>query len=196
MIRAFTSIAFSEYTEDNLTEITEDFTLINWIPRHNYHLTLSFIGDINVYQFRQIRQQLQAVVFASFKLEVKGLKIVERTDGSAMIWANVLKNKKLITLQKESDSIIRLIGSRKQGKIYKPHITLSRISASVYKRYRDDIRNYVDLVSDTEFGTDTITTFSLYSSRLSMTGSDYTIHQDYNAFDASLWENIDVGSIL
>jgi 2'-5' RNA ligase len=182
----FTAISIPNDASQQLSKIRADLKGARWVDSSLFHLTLVFLGDVNVYLYRQIKQQLKAVDFNAFRLTFNGLEVFKNDDGSPnVLYAKVESNPALVALQ---DEMLRLIGMfhphLKLAHSFTPHITLARF----YKGEMNQIDNFLSYHQEIVNGEFEVNQFNLFSSRSTPVGSIYTKLETYeaNTFEADL----------
>lgn len=182
MIRLFSTISIPEAISHRLSEIQTPFPGVRWLFPHSYHITLVFMGEVNVYLFRQIRQQFNNLDFRKFEISLKGLELFYDEHGNpTVLTAKIEQSAELLKLQKESAKHISMFHpSLKFNHAFKPHLTLAKFS----NVESDSIQQLVDYHVNTEFGKFEVDSFELYSSRVTNTGSSYTKLESYKAYNS------------
>ncbi|GIW65919.1 MAG: hypothetical protein KatS3mg094_438 [Candidatus Parcubacteria bacterium] len=106
----------------------------NWIPLNNLHLTLIFLGLIDLNYLHKIIKIFEQTIIENndfFKLSyLKISKIDYGPPGKKrMIWLYINKNDKLIKMKKilETNLIKNEIKFQKENREFLPHINLARI---------------------------------------------------------------------
>lgn len=179
MIRIFTALPITDEATLQLSKLQTDLSGVRWVAPSLYHLTIVFLGDVNVYLYRQIKQQLKAVDFNPFHLTYRGLDVFRNMDGTpSVLYAKVEPNNKLISLQAE---MVKLIGMfhphLKLAHSFVPHITLARF----YKGDVQQIENFISYHNEWVHGEFEVNQFHLFSSRPTPVGSIYTKLESYEA---------------
>ena len=103
-MRLFIAINFSWELKQALNEQIEKLKAIAYrgdftLPE-NLHLTLAFLGKVEPFKIPLIKQAMQGVEVAPFKLTLGGLGVFRRKDGD-LYWLAVQKNSYLLSLHEQ-----------------------------------------------------------------------------------------------
>lgn len=123
-MRAFIGIKLNDVLNDiinlqNMLKIKEHNA--NYTLEDNIHLTLSFLGEINLEQIETIKDILNKININSFVLKIT--KVKKMKD---MIILEIEQNHNLINLQKNIELCLLKNGFNLENRRYYPHITLAR----------------------------------------------------------------------
>jgi 2'-5' RNA ligase len=127
-MRAFIGITLTQEIISNLKnwiECQDDSPWIKWTRPENLHLTIKFLGDINVNQLNNIKLLLLNICnrHRAFSLNIQNIGAFPNYQKPRIIWAGISKNRSLFNLASEVLSSIT-IGDNKK---FHPHITLARL---------------------------------------------------------------------
>ncbi|HHX96399.1 MAG TPA: RNA 2',3'-cyclic phosphodiesterase [Clostridia bacterium] len=125
-MRLFIAINFSWELKQALNEQIEKLKTIayrgNFTLPENLHLTLAFLGKVEPFKIPLIKQAMQGVEVAPFKLTLGGLGVFRRKDGD-LYWLAVQKNSYLLSLHEQLwKGLVEWNGKER----FRPHITLGR----------------------------------------------------------------------
>ncbi|MEZ5756904.1 MAG: RNA 2',3'-cyclic phosphodiesterase [Emcibacteraceae bacterium] len=135
-IRAFVALSLSNEVMEVLKQksiaLQKQFAALNirWVPFNNYHLTLSFIGNIPLHEI----DRLEAVV----KKSISGFTPFTLTIGDIILFppdkevkglfvADVLLDEALEKLQAKIETDLRAADYKIYDRPYRPHITIARL---------------------------------------------------------------------
>lgn len=174
MPRLFTGIEIPSDIAERLSLVRGGLPRARWIDPENYHLTLRFIGDIDMVLAEAVAEGLGRVHRADFVLRLVGLGALGTRNPRAIV-ARVENAAPLAELQAEHERILQRLGLPPEGRKYTPHVTVARLR-HVAER---DIAEYLTLRGG--FLTDpfTVDRFVLFSARNSTGGGPYVIEEAY-----------------
>jgi 2'-5' RNA ligase len=157
-----------------------------WISAEHYHLTLRFIGDVDMVAAEAAAEGLARVRRAPFSLRFNGLGALGTRKPHAVV-AEVETSRPLMELQAEHERIMQRIGLAAEGRKYTPHVTLARLRGGSPR----DIAEYLTLRGGFFAEPFPVERFVLFSSRNSVGGGPYVVEQAYdlagrNAFPVPL----------
>ncbi len=129
MPRLFTAIEVPETIGTRLSLIRGNLSGARWIDKENYHLTLTFAGDVDGHQMRAFSDALYEIAAEQFSLVVDGLGIFGG-DRPRTLYAAIRPEPRLDGLQRDTDLAARRAGISVEARKYTPHITLARLSGT------------------------------------------------------------------
>lgn len=145
-----------------------------WIDAENYHITLRFIGDIDLRTAREVDEMLLDLPVPRLEIVLDHLGTFGG-DRPHTVYAGVQPNKALNALQADLERRTRRLGLPAESRKFTPHVTLARLrGASVL-----DVADYLaaqDGFRPLRFETGQIT---LFSSRESVGGGPYLVEAAY-----------------
>lgn len=145
-----------------------------WQRREQLHLTLRFIGEVDGRDARALDDALAGIDAPAFELQLHGVgQFGNRQPHS--LWVAARKNDLLDHLQRKVDNAIRRVGQPQDAHKFMPHVTLARLKNPEMDKLRQWLTGNA-LFASNEFP---VTSFCLYSSKLTSDGSIYRIEQEY-----------------
>lgn len=174
MPRLFTGLEIPPDVALNLSLIRGGLPGARWIDPENYHVTLRFIGDVELPIAREIAATLAQVGRAPFTLRITGLASFGGRKPRALI-ATVEPNAPLTDLQAEHERLMQRLGLPAEGRKFTPHVTLARLRDVSSHAVAEllTLRGYFAPL------TVPVARFVLYSSRASTGGGPYVAEQVY-----------------
>lgn len=141
---------------------------LRWVPDENLHITLHFIGDMEISELGKISDKINNLrqVFKPFKLEFECFELAPKYK-AYMIWARYYENEIFTQL---SQAIAKAIKSKKDFKPL-PHITLARFKPN---------RNKISINNSLPLTQVYVKEFYMYESVLLPTGAQYNILDKFN----------------
>nr|WP_279292474.1 RNA 2',3'-cyclic phosphodiesterase [Methylobacterium goesingense] len=147
-----------------------------WIEPSDYHITLRFLGDVEVEVAETLHERLiEARPRAPFAVTLDGLASFGG-DKPRAILATVTPNPELLDLQSEQERLARQAGADPERRKFTPHVTLARLRREAGA---EDVAAYLG-----ERGLFTPLTFTaervaLFSARESKGGGPYVVEAAY-----------------
>jgi 2'-5' RNA ligase len=145
-----------------------------WMEPSDYHVTLRFIGDVDLHVAREIDATLAEIARPPVPIRFEGLGWFGGDKPRAIV-ARVKPNPALTELQAEHERRLRRIGLAPEPRNFTPHVTLARLRSVRPAAVADYLTTRGALVAP-EFEA---TRFVLYSSRDSVGGGPYVIEAAY-----------------
>lgn len=175
MPRLFTAIEIPAEIAGRLSDLRGGLPRARWIDPDNYHLTLRFIGDVDMVQAEAVAEGLARVHRAGFRLRLVGVGALG-TGKPRSIVANVETAPPLTDLQAAHERIFQRIGLPPEGRKYTPHVTVARLRNGSAR----DIAEYLGLRGGFFAGPFAVDRFVLLSSRNATGGGPYVVEEAYS----------------
>ena len=175
MPRLFTGIEIPGEIAERLAYLRGGLSGARWIGAENYHLTLRFIGDVDMVTAEAVVEGLARVRRPGFSLRLSGLGALG-TRKPHTVAAEVEPSRPLMELQAEHERILQRVGLAAEGRKYMPHVTLARLRSGNPR----DIAEYLTLRGGFFADAFPVDRFVLFSSRNSVGGGPYVVEQSYD----------------
>ncbi len=147
---------------------------VRWVRPKNIHLTLKFLGDIKVFDIKNVGQVITESVKENgpISLQAKGIGLFPGIKRPRVIWIGLAgQMEPLIGLQKNLDENLERIGFPKENRPFKGHLTLGRIKGKLNpKTLADAIKEFERFESEVF----DLSRIILFKSELTPKGSIYT----------------------
>ncbi len=181
-IRAFIAIELPAATQDAIQKQTARLRqtlgndIVRWVPAHNMHLTLKFLGDIAAAHVEFIKHSLLAMVdtYPGFDLQIGGLGSYPNSKRPRVLWVGLHAPATLASLQRSVESAMEKLGYEKEMRAFSPHLTIGRVRQTVSSAELQKIRNALESTQLGNIGTTRVDSVHLFKSDLQPTGSVYT----------------------
>ncbi|MDP2356493.1 MAG: RNA 2',3'-cyclic phosphodiesterase [Beijerinckiaceae bacterium] len=173
MPRLFTGLETPANVALRLSLLRGGVARAKWIEPDDYHLTLSFIGNVDDSIARHLVEELALVAAPQCFVRLVELRAFGG-DRPRSIVAVAELSSELAELQAASDRALRRAGVETERRKFTPHVTLARVKgASVYA-----IAAYLSerSIRPIEFAAPR---FVLYSARTSQGGGPYVVEAAY-----------------
>jgi 2'-5' RNA ligase len=180
MPRLFTALEIPPRVAESLARLRGGLQGARWIDVENYHITLRFIGDIDVAMAHDVAQTLAAIERPAFTVALENLDFFGNDKPRAIV-ARAKPESALIELQAEQERLLRRIGAPPEPRKFAPHVTLARLrgaSPHSVAAYLGTRGYFPSLRFEAE-------RFVLYSSRDSVGGGPYIVEAEYPLIQAS-----------
>jgi RNA 2',3'-cyclic 3'-phosphodiesterase len=148
---------------------------VKWVMSEQYHLSLSFIGEVDDNTAHDIAESLSKVKGNPFDLSLSSVGAFPGGKSPRVIWAGVSKSEYLMTLQKKVGYQLNQAGIKPEKRKFSPHITLGRVKSNKPVQIGDFLVQN-GLYRSKLFK---VTAFHLYLSRLTPKGAVYSKEQTY-----------------
>lgn len=174
MIRLFTAIEIPYSAARALERLRGGVPGARWIDSENYHITLTFIGEVDRRLAGELDDALAEIDAPAFELRLTGVGSFGRSPPRAL-WAGVEPVPELAALQAETSRAVSRLGVRLESRKFMPHVTLARL------RHADDAALAAYLARHALFATErfVVDRFVLMSSRPSKGGGPYGTERAY-----------------
>jgi 2'-5' RNA ligase len=174
MPRLFTGIEIPDDVADTLAALRGGIIGARWIDPEFYHITLRFVGDIDVATATDLAESLDTIAAQPIEITLDTLDAFGGDKPRALV-ARVKPSRALEGLQSGHERTARSVGLPPERRKFAPHVTLARL--------RDTSpRNVAEWLGTRAIGralTFTADRFVLYSSRDSVGGGPYIVEADY-----------------
>jgi len=175
-IRAFICI---DFPHEVVKEVERIQKLIKKIPftgklteHDNLHLTLKFLGEIDLPILDNVKIQLSNIKFSHFQAKLQNIGSFSYRGSPRIAWIKI-GSKEIFDLQKEIDNSLSSIFPKE--KRFMSHLTIARIK---YVRDKQTFKEHINKISVKPISFP-ISTFQLKSSELKPLGPTYTTLQEY-----------------
>jgi 2'-5' RNA ligase len=138
-----------------------------WQDDEQLHITLRFIGEVEVRMAEDIAQALQTLRAPAPQVQLSGVGIFDHGARSAL-FARVTRREPLEALHRKVDRLLVQCGLEPERRAYLPHITLAR------RRSRsDDPQRWLEEHADLTSSSQHVGHVTLYESILGKHGATY-----------------------
>jgi RNA 2',3'-cyclic 3'-phosphodiesterase len=142
------------------------------VERENIHLTLKFLGNVSAPLLAGVKSSLKQLAFPTFTAEIKGAGAFPNVKHMNVIWIGINEGwTQVEQIYEQVEKLLSSLGFRKENRPFSPHITIARVRSG---RKRDEIGNFLQRLSDENFGTITVDKVRLKQSILSNSGPKYS----------------------
>jgi len=180
--RIFISIGLPESTKNKLIAHQEeiarsftdfnDFCPIKWSKKHNLHITLFFIGYIELEELVSMIERVEKIAenHGSFVIDLKNISYGPKASSPKMIWATGENSLELGSLQADLEK--ELLDIKKPDNGFVPHITLGKVIQWQFNRIEPEERP--DIFKDVSLSFP-VNSIEIMESNLGRGGADYAV---------------------
>ncbi|MFA6408775.1 MAG: RNA 2',3'-cyclic phosphodiesterase [Gammaproteobacteria bacterium] len=153
LIRAFVAITFPPTVQAQINQVINELqtTLmgynLSWVKPKNFHITLSFLGEITTPQCSTILHNIYPILHttSAFTLNFSYLSLFPHPESPIAIALIPSPNSALASLANSIEHIVPHDAIRHEHREFKPHITLVRIKHKVYPENLSEILEHISL---------------------------------------------------
>ena len=179
-LRVFSALPVPDEVADIVDPLLDGVPGANWRPRENFHITLSFYGELEIPAVEELDHELARIEMAPFELALKGANHFGKDEPTAL-WLGVDAPAALADLAAKTRRAAARLGLAVEKRNYLPHLTVAYIDPGEVdlvklKRFEQQW----NLLETPPFIADR---FYLYSSHQRRKGpNDYQIEAEYPLF--------------
>ncbi len=147
---------------------------VKWVRPESVHLTLKFLGEIRLEAVADIREALGKVIrrHEPFSVKVRGVGCFPRMNQPRVVWVGLCGDGgRLISLQREVESAMEMLGFPPEERGFRPHLTLGRVRSP---KGRERLAGLVQALQEAEVGEFQVRSLVQYQSELHPSGARYT----------------------
>ncbi len=188
-MRLFVSVSIPEEIKKYIQALFEKAsvpTSIRLIPPESLHLTLKFLGDVDLSKMLDIQQSLKEIArrHPSLSLHLGGAGVFPHISKPQVFWVGVRGDiEKLKALVADLEGAFALQGFMKENRAYEPHLTVARLKNDFLRKGRASFMTvtgqFCTLFASFQSSDFIVKEFHLMESHLGSQGSKYKIIQSF-----------------
>jgi 2'-5' RNA ligase len=150
--------------------------LVRWVPGHNVHLTLKFLGDTSDASASLVQSMLTVEVrqFEPFDISVQGIGAYPSTRRPRVIWVGVTAPPALASLHHQLDAATARLGFSAENREFSPHLTIGRVRPNATAEDAQELEGALEDARIGPLGSVRVEAIHLFKSDLRAAGSVYT----------------------
>lgn len=125
-LRSFLAIDLPEGLRLQLGAVQQQLPMGRLVRGENLHLTLVFLGDVEVELLQELDEALSGVTIDPFELTLRGLGVFGGAKPRS-VYAAVAECPSLKDLQARLERVARQVGIQVERRRFMPHVTLARM---------------------------------------------------------------------
>ena len=174
MPRLFTALEIPNPIAIQLSLLQSGLPGARWVDKESFHITLRFIGDVELPVAREIAYAMERVKTPPFSLKVEGMDVFGNSKPHSL-FARVAKTQSLMDLHTEQDRICQQLKLPADTRKFTPHITVARVRGCK----TPTVAQYLSRVGGIQSQEFQVKQFKLFSSRNSVGGGPYITEETY-----------------
>lgn len=176
MVRAFIGIDLESHLRESIASkvkgLQEEFPSLKWVHHTNYHLTLTFLGDVDKRMLEVIKKNLLTVASETRAIPITYAELGAFPDSRnpKVLWIGVKEGaRELKQLHQRMEERLWDLGFPKERRPYHPHLTLARCRNTRLKGLEERIERFTP-----EELPSIVDNITLFKSRLTPKGPVYS----------------------
>lgn len=135
-IRAFISLPISPEVREEIASLQAQLiasdAAVKWEAHEKFHITLKFLGDVDVSQIDSIVSDLKKSIgiSPSFDIAYVSLGGFPNVDRPRVVWIGAKENERIHSLQRQVEQVCVSLGFAQDDHPFHAHITLGRVKGN------------------------------------------------------------------
>jgi 2'-5' RNA ligase len=175
MLRLFVGLSLPEAVRTQLTFLSGGIPGARWTEPDNYHITLTFIGEVEDTVAEDLDGVLASLRVPGFSLRLDGVDTFQEGENPKLLWAGVSAPEALYQLKEKTDRALDMSRLPFDKRKYVPHVTLARLKNPDKEKLVNFMQAHHDFTTQ-DIG---VTSVHLYQSHQTKNGSRYDILESY-----------------
>lgn len=134
MIRLFVGLSVPEEVRSRLAQLNGGVPGARWEPPENYHVTLRFIGEVEIHQAEDIDAELNRLRMPPFELNLGAVDHFGPAEKARILYVGVERSEMLARLQGKVENAVQRAGCAPETRKFVPHVTLARLKDAPAQR--------------------------------------------------------------
>ena len=181
-VRSFIATELPDELKEGLAQLqtrlkSSNPSSVKWVDPSGIHLTLKFLGNIDVAKISEITQAIEAATqgISPFHLEVKGLGVFPNLRRVQVVWVGMGGEiDKLRQLQQRIESNLVPLGFAAESRSFTPHLTLARLRDHALPADRERLGQLIAGTKFEKVHTIDVVSINLMRSQLTREGAIYS----------------------
>jgi 2'-5' RNA ligase len=147
------------------------------VEPENIHVTLRFLGDINLNMVERVFAVMKRVEFSPFDIHLVGLGVFPSLNFPRVLWAGIAQGAdELKNVASQLETGLRDLGFAPDSKGFSPHLTIARVRSG---RNKVQLADFVKKNDNYDFGSINANCLRLKKSVLSPRGPTYSTLKEH-----------------
>jgi len=181
-IRTFIAIQLPTSIHDQLSVVLDQINQppvpgVRWVPPHNIHLTLRFLGDVSPTSLKSLAGAIhgEASRHKPFEITVEGLGAFPSKQRPRVIWVGITAPGALARLQHGIENEANHLGYPPEERPFSAHLTVGRVSSHAAPAEIQQVSQRLEQINPGKLGSFTVDSVKIFKSDLNPSGSIYTV---------------------
>ncbi|MBN8638079.1 MAG: RNA 2',3'-cyclic phosphodiesterase [Anaerolineae bacterium] len=174
-MRLFIALELPDDLKDRLAGLKTPIPAANWVKRDGYHLTLSFLGEVEPARVPALTAALSSIQSPSFSVTLRGAGRFPPKGSARVLWIGTEAQPALRALQKQVEQALVSLGFPPEDRPFSAHITLARLKSDA----RREVEAFLEQHRDWRADPFPVSAFHLIESTLTPQGAHYRIEQSF-----------------
>lgn len=149
---------------------------VKWVEPHNLHLTLKFLGDVDLLEIPELCQAVTDAVaeLPPFEIEARGAGAFPDLRHPRTVWLGVGRGtEEMVQLHDIVEQSLAPLGFRQEQRRFRPHLTIGRVRGGGpgIAELAENLAEQADFAG----GVSSVEEVVVLSSELSRTGPTYEV---------------------
>ena len=177
-MRAFVAIPMPEEAVAPILALQTLLGCGRAVAEENLHLTLAFLGDIDLAEAQALDEELAAIPTQRLMLELAGADVMDRARPD-LVFVGLRKNPALEALQRHVVAAARSVGIALARRRFRPHVTIARFGRAYGPAEELRLGRFLEASADFSLPGFAARDFRLYRSTLDHHGPRYDCLAEY-----------------
>lgn len=169
MPRLFIAIELPDDVKQLLGRLRVEIPGARWVPAGQLHLTLAFLGHVDVAAIDGLKRELSAIRLPGFRLRFAAPGCFPDRRRPRVLWVGLEPEPALLRLAKSVRDSLLICGIPREERGFSPHITLARLKLPAEREAAAFLQQTPERIPPLSVGE-----FILYESRLTSSGAIHT----------------------
>lgn len=149
---------------------------VRWVPVHNIHVTLKFLGDVTSTKVDSLNLiiRTEADSHPAFDIHISRLGSFPSPKRARVLFIGIQASAELEALQRGIESACERVGFESETRPFSPHLTIGRVGQGISTSNQQKIYEILRDVKIDSLGIARVDSVHLYKSERKTSGAVYT----------------------
>lgn len=133
-VRTFVAVEISSEIRTRaaqlMAKLNSTAAKVRWVEPHNLHLTLKFLGDVDLLEIPELCQAVTDAVadLPPFEIEARGAGVFPDLSNPRTVWLGIGRGTdEMVELHAAVERSLTGLGFRRDQRRFRPHLTIGRV---------------------------------------------------------------------